>query len=495
MPVQKFIPSSRLQALVNSTSKSVGASCNTYKVQDSISSIADSHAWSYQVLAYQGAPSIDISSLRPRDSKLGSGGVSSGAVSFSVPFDAIVSTMRREEKKNGAGIVYLSYDHPDLQEFLSTSYKNAYKAVWLPMHGTAEAEAFVKDKALVNKLAKAYNEFKCFLVKKPLPIDSEELLVNLCTEVEIPHRGSCVLGAHNLAAYVDLNDFSDSFPSDFRSSALEMLQYFNVSQFALKSSPLDCTSPLNRQFGLGILGLATALGDFGIRYSELGNTITQAFDAADDDLTDAEIWLLSQPTTPVIVFARALVHGYVLATEAVRTHVRAAFCIQPTVSTAQRTLDTRGFNVSPEIQPVIGLKHDTAVSTIVKSAIKGDKHINYSRNTWTIDEVPYADYAKVSNGFQRLLDSTGLAHRHSHCYYGSVFTGAQLKRYYTDSSYNRIKSLYYRLSNQVNTDSLRKDTLWQQVNEGELADFSVDSLLNGGSCQVFSSSPDCDCTM
>lgn len=492
MKTQKFIPSSRITALVNSSSKSIGASCNTYQAQDSIESIADAHAWSYQVLAYQGAPSVDFSKLRPRGAKLGTGGVSSGAVSFMKPFDAIVSTMRREEKKNGAGIAYLSYDHPDLQEFLDAKFDSAYKGVWIPMHGTFESERFIRNKKLTKQLADAYNNFKCFLVKKPEPVDGEPLLVNLCTEVEIPSRGSCILGAHNLAAYSNLQEFANDFLDDFLRSTYEMYDYFNLTQSAIKGTPLQCTSVLNRQFGLGVLGLASILGKFGITYEELGSDIASAMDASDDSLPGA-LAFLADKVSPSSVFARTLIEGYFFASRAMRDKVRAAFCIQPTVSTAQRTYDYDGFHVSPEIQPVIGLKHEQAVSTIVKSAIKGDNQINYNPRTWTIDETPYEAYALVSNGFQRILDATGLGHRHSHCFYGKTFDAKQLVKYYNNPIYSRIKSLYYRLPFNMNVDSLRKDTLWQDVKQEEIAGFDVDALLSGASCQVYSSEPSCDC--
>ena len=495
MKVQKFIPSSRIEALVNKTSKSIGVSCNTKVAYDNISSIAASHAWAYQVLAYQGAPSVDFSPLRPRDSKLGTGGVSSGSVSFMQPYDAIVSTMRREHKKNGAGIAYLDYSHPDLPEFLDVSFKSAYKGVYIPMHNTKEAFAFLSNKPLVKTLAKAYNEFKCFLVKRPLPINGEPLFTNLCTEVEIPDNGTCILGASNLAAYETLEQFEQEFPVDFAFAARQMVDYFNISQLAAKGTPLACSSSLNRQFGLGLLGLASVLGDFGITYADLGQTLAEAFDYGGEQLTLALRWLNTQQETPVTVFARTLINAYVKAADVARPHVRAAFCLQPTVSTAQRTFDTRGYHVSPEIQPAIGLKHESGVKTIVKSALKGDNLINYSPNTWTIDEVSYADYAKVANGFQRILDASGIGHRHSHCYYGGAFTPAQLKRYYTNSNYNRIKSLYYRLPNLVNTESLRKDVLWQEVATNELADFDADELFTSASCQMFTTTPNCDCAM
>jgi hypothetical protein len=182
--------SSRIQALEYKRSKSIGASCNTFRLGDNVESIGAGANWGVSVLAYQGAPSWDLSDLRPIGSKLGTHGTSSGAVSFGRVYDSIVSQMRREEKKNGAGILSLDYKHKELDAFLNEPYKSVYKMVYLPMHDTPEAEELLADTAMCTKLAKAFNEFKCFLVKRPLPLaDGTELLINLCTEVEIPHKG------------------------------------------------------------------------------------------------------------------------------------------------------------------------------------------------------------------------------------------------------------------------------------------------------------------
>jgi hypothetical protein len=488
---QKWQSSSRIQSLLTGSSKSIGASCNVYQAQDSINSIADGHKWAYHVLAYQGAPSVDFSNLRPRNSQLGTGGKSSGAVSFIKPFDSIVSTMRREEKKNGAGIAYLSYSHADLDDFLALDTQAAYKGVYLPMHGTPEADAFVNNKALVDKLAKAYNEFRCFLVKRPLPVNGEPLLVNLCTEIEIPHKGFCVLGAINLSQFT--LDNLHKLPSVFVSASLQMLEYAKAAQEAAKGTALECNSPANFQFGLGVYGLASLLANIGVTYEELADELEFAFcnESSNVSINDlASIYFsLRKDANPEEKLVKYLLQAYNEAELALDgTGVRAAFCIQPTVSTAQRSFDASGYHASPEIQPVIGLRYDDAVSTIIKSAIKGDKQIDYHPTIETIDDVPYETYAKVSALWQRIMDSTGLAHRHSHCFYGQEFTSADLVGFMQLP----IKSLYYRLPYQVNTAAMDKSQLWQDIQEGELVDFDVDALLYGGQVP---GAIECSCTM
>jgi hypothetical protein len=451
--------SSRVNALLKNTSKSIGASCNVFSVEDNMDSIGDSFAWANSVLAYQGAPSVDLSKLRPSGSKLGSGGTSSGAVSFGRIHDRIISQVRREEKKNGAGILYLDHNHAELVDFLEEPYTNAYKAVYLPMHDTPEAEELLKDTAKVELLTKAYNDFKCFLVKRPLPVDGEELFVNLCTEIEIPHKGFCILGAVNLSAVKEWSDL----PSVFAHSMELLANVEHLSKAAAdKTRFLGCDSRANKQVGLGVLGLASVLGANGITYQQFNEDLERvlAADYREDERTFAH-WL-------VIAYKEAAAVAYSYG-------LRSAFCIQPTVSTSQRCLDKYGYNVSAEIQPVDGIKTDGGVRLLRKSAIKGDKVEHYHPGTWTIDEVPYSVYAKTSALFQQVFDYTELGHRHSHCFYGKEFTTEDFIDFYKGELRYR-KSLYYRLNPTNNTSSLRKDVLWQSVEEGELFDGDLSFL-------------------
>lgn len=488
--------SSRLTALLSKSSRSIGASCNTFALEDSIESIADGHTWSYHVLSYQGAPSVDFSALRPKDSLLGSGGKSSGAVSFVQPFDAIVSTMRREEKKNGAGIAYLDWEHPDLDEFLALPTKAAYKAVYIPMHNTPEADEFLANSAIVDKLAKAYDEFKCFLVKRPLPYKSTPLYTNLCTEVEIPHKGFCILGAVNLSQFT--LDTLHQLPDVFTEAAFSMLHYTRLAQAAASFTPLNCeNTDANFQFGLGVYGLASLLASSGVTYKVLADELHWLFNSASDSPSiNALVGVYDSFDTtldPVGLIVYWVAKAYEAATKALQgTGIRAAFCIQPTVSTAQRSFDVFGYHASPEIQPVIGLKHPDAVSTILKSAIKGDKQLDYHPACETIDQVSYTSYAEVSGYWQRIMDSTGLAHRHSHCFFGREFTPAHLRQLYVHDSIKHIKSMYYRLPSQVNPEALDKSQLWTEYSPADMVDFDVDALLSGGQTP---GGIECECQM
>lgn len=468
--------SSRISALINNTSKSIGASCNVFSLEDNMESIGEGLAWCSAVLAYQGAPSIDLSKLRPKNSKLGTGGTASGSVSFGRMYDAIVSQMRREEKKNGAGILYLDYSHPDLDDFLAEPYKHAYKGVYVPMHDTPEAEALLANTALLEKLTKAYDRFECFLVKRPSPIEGEDLLVNLCTEIEIPHKGFCILGSINLSAFTQQE--LSLIPEYFKSAMEDLVSVENIANHAAsKTKYLGCNSPANRQVGLGVFGLSSLLGRLGMTYEEFN-----------DDLYAG----LFNKKTKTGSLAHYLTEAYARASKVARkAGLRAAFCIQPTVSTSQRALDCEGYNVSAEIQPVDGIKTESGVSLLRKSAIKGDKVETYHPGTWTMDEVPYEVYARTSALFQQLMESTGLAHRHSHCFYGKEFTTKDFRDFYLGETKYR-KSLYYRLSPTNNTSSLAKHELWQDVVEGEISEFNLEDFILSKGNQKFGAI-ECEC--
>lgn len=474
--------SSRINALVTGSSKSIGASCNTFDVGDNIyddnRSISEANGWAYRVLANQGAPSFRLSALRPAGSPLGTGGTASGAVSFMYPLDSIAATMRREEKKNSAMLIGLDWNHPELDEFLNASFHAAYRAVYVPNDQDPDWLEFYQNDELLDKLAKAYDEFKCFIVKRPEDYNGEKRLVNLCTEIEIPHRGYCILGAVNLSQHPNPFELIDTFLG----AAKSMENYRLEAEAAADFAGLGCDLSSNVQFGLGVYGLASWLGARGISYEDFNVALAQTLG-----------YTVEKPASdPALLYAHCLNKAYQTTATWLKEHtnVIAAFCIQPTVSTAQRSIDFYGYNVSPEIQPVQGLRHKDAVTTIVKSQIRGDKEIHYHPNTATIDDIPYEVYAETSELWQEMMNNTGLAHRHSHCFWGKEFTREHLENWYNSS----IRSLYYRLPYNVNTASMDKSSLWQEIGEKELGDFDVDALLSGGSCNLqMAGTQECEC--
>lgn len=476
---QRFQLSSRIKAMLKGV-KSAGASCNVYEVQDSLSDIADATSWAIHVLGYQGAPTLYLGNLRPEGSPISSGGTASGAVSFAMPFDAHAANLRRSEKKNGALQLIMPWNYKSREElikFLNAPFDAAYRAIYVPPIDTPEAEELLADEAMLKLLAEYYDRNYTFLVKRP---SDPRLLTNLCTEVEIPHRGTCVLGAMNAAAF-EWDQFPYVFADEMASAAKQMYHYMNLSNDFIKNTPIFCDSPLNRQFGLGLFGLASFLGREGITYRQFADALLENIvrcggsAATIGAVSDYSLNVMERSKAHRVVAGLAL--GYAKATEEVKGRVRAAFCFQPTVSTAHRSFDVSGYYSSPELQPVIGQRNDDAVTTLLKSGVKGDRVIDYHPATWTVYEVPYEDYADASAGMQMLINSTGLAHRHSHCYYGERFDVNTLVAWYKDDVFKHIRSLYYR-HKFPNASNMKKDTLWQDTDEIVEADFNLDAFFS-----------------
>jgi Ribonucleotide reductase, barrel domain len=473
---ERFRKSDRLNAFLTGSTKSTGFSCNTFVVGDSIGSIAEAAEWSLQVSAYQGAPSVDLSSLRPRNSRIASGGESSGAASFSKVFDAIVGSMRRPTKKNGAGIVWLRYDHPDLEEFFMSDFYAAYKGVYIPANSDQEAQQkLLESPELLERLATAYDEGVCFICKTPdVGLNNEPLVLNLCTEVEIPHRGGCTLGVINLSQYTTATIWE--LPNDFMDAALAMETDVNKVLQELPNTPLFCTSPNNKQFGLGVSGLASLLANCGVSYAAFTTALEDvvAWETRIWEIVDRAEYLKTTSTSALLVYH--ICKAYEQATTALNRRVTKAFCVQPSATGAYQCADSSGYHSSPELQPVIGIRDGNGVHTIRKSQLLGDEKIVFHPATETVNDVPYAVYARLCNAWQQLLDSTGLAHRHSACWYsstGASFTVDDLRKFIEAPR----KSLYYRLPsyNEVAIDK-------SQVGTGLTCAFDLSDLEPGCDC-------------
>jgi hypothetical protein len=469
-----------MTAALTGSSKSVGYSCNTFACGDSISAIAAAFTWAIEVSAYQGAPSIDFSQIRASGSSISSGGTSSGVQSLFPVFDAIVGMMRRPTKKNGAGIAWLDHSHPDLEDFISCPAKFAYKGIYVPGNHEPELQSrLLANTSLVQKLATWYDEGKAFICKRPAPcpLTGEPLYLNLCTENESPSQGGCSLGVVNISQYT-LETLETEFPRDFVAAALEMEKNALACRLLANDSPLWCYSAANNQFGLGVSGLASFLANAGISYEAFVN-------AFEDLVTTKEVETIAQlsayidwldPFVPEAIGYRAAVafiRGYNEATVALNKRVLRAFCVQPSATGAYECADVLGYVSTPELQPPTGLMKEDGTYSLAKSAFLGDEVIRFAPGVENNIRVPYEVYFRLCDSWQRLLNLTGLAHRHSASWYGKEFTPANLEAW----MHSNIGSLYYRLP-EYNPDALDKT----QVGTGLAAEvpFDVNALLNGG---------------
>jgi len=491
LSTERFRKSDRLQMALAGTRNRIGASCNVYECQDSIESIAKAHAWALHVCHQQGAPSIYYGNLRPRGSAIATGGVSGGSVPFMRMLDALVHEIKRDTYKKGAGIGWLPWWHKDLQEFLAADFKSLYRGVLLPAEDDLQTWKDFWNSGVAESLVQAYDAGKCFLCKEPTPHpDGRKRFRNLCTEVELVSEDMCVLGVVNLSQYTP--DNIRDLPEDFCAASIEMLNDCRVAWDIKSRSPLaSSTNGDERQFGLGVSGLASTLANWGITYAEftghLDEVISQSHPTIEAIAADA-LLLYERYQTPATLLVASICAAYERASTVLRGSVVRAFCVQPSATGAYECADAAGYYSSPELQPVIGIRDASGVHTLRKSQLKGDTLVQFHPAVETIEDVPYEVYARLCSCWQLLLNSTGLAHAHSACFYGKEFTLADLQAFANSPRRN----LYYRLP-YYNPAAIDKSTVGEGLALAE--DFSLDSLLSGGSCSLQQPGDnECGCT-
>ena len=230
------------------------------------------------------------------------------------------------------------------------------------------------------------------------------------------------------------------------------------------------TPEIDRQVGLGMLGLANLLRRQGVTYKEFGEALT----AINNNVPHEH--------TPAAVLAHEFRNGIQEAAQIAKANgmVR-AFAIAPTASCSYRYTDLDGYTTCPEIAPPIARQVDRDSGTFgVQSFDYGPVEI--------ASEVGWEDYFKVANGIVRMLDITGLLHGYSFNSWSDVviYDEAFIEEWLNSDQ----TSLYYSL--QVMGDTQDKSSAYAALDESEVDDY-LDALLNDPVGASPHQAPDCNC--
>jgi hypothetical protein len=224
------------------------------------------------------------------------------------------------------------------------------------------------------------------------------------------------------------------------------------------------TPEIDRQVGLGMLGLSNLLRQQGVTYREFGEALMYIVNNEPHE------------RTPAAVLAHELHAGIREAAEIAKANnmVR-AFAIAPTASCSYRYKDLDGYTTTPEIAPPIARQVDRDSGTFgVQSFDYGPVEI--------ASEVGWDDYFKVANGIVRLLSMTGLLHGYSFNSWSDVVTYDEA---FIEEWLNSPQtSLYYSL--QVMGDVQDKSDAYAALSQSDIDDY-LDELFNDDPV------PDCNC--
>jgi hypothetical protein len=384
---------------------------------------------------------VNLSKLRPEGESNGKGLIASGPVSFAGIYSKLNEVLRRGGLfKNGAVTLHLDYDHPDALKFIQASRQ---VLPWVKRSITVD-DNFLEQSSeeFIDALLKGIASGDIWLTKKRFDNNGERIWPNVCEEIWLKHRGTCLLLHENLGA-CSIDDLEGAFAEGMK-ELCELHPRTGVGSTGEYLSP-----SIDKQVGLGVLGLANFLAIHGISYKDFGDALEAYL------IDDPHPWCHHWTDTTAGKAVHALNKGIVAASEIAREHgMERAFCIAPTASCSYRYLDTLGFTTAPEIAPPVGRLVDR------DSGSFGVEQFDYG-NVETAEEVGWDNYLRVANGIVALYQRSGLFHGYSFNSWSDVvvYDRAFLQNW-LDSPQT---SLYYSL--QVLSDTQRKDDAYAALDD------------------------------
>ena len=433
-------------------------SCTVFVVEDEMegpNGIEASWRFVSHALRFGAGVAVHLSKLRERGSENGRGLVASGPVSFAKIYSTLNEVLRRGGVyKNGAVVCHLDLNHPDVLEFVTASRADlpwVKRCVNVNPNWWSEATQEVKE-ALLEGIRKG----DIWLNKTKVDKSGNRIYGNVCLEVYLPSRGTCLLQHVNLGG-CNFHDIRSAFVCGM--SELCMLH----AKTGVGDSGEYLTPEVDRQVGLGMLGLANLLRRQGVTYKEFG----AALEAINN----------RQPLhrTHAVELALEILAGIEEAAQIAKfAGMVRAFAIAPTASCSYRYKDLDGYTTTPEIAPPIARQVDRDSGTFgVQSFDYGPVEI--------ASEVGWDDYFNVVNGVIQMLEKTGLLHGYSFNSWSDAITYDEaFIEEWLDSPQT---SLYYSL--QVMGDVQDKSSAYAALDEAEVDDY-LDSILNDPA-------PQCNC--
>ena len=449
----KIARTGRVQDWLDSPEGRLAVSCTTFVVEDSMEGPDGIEAsWRFVSHALRNAAgaAVNLSKLRPEGENNGKGLVASGPVSFAGIYSKLNEVLRRGGTfRNGAVTLHLDYDHPDAIKFIQASRQ---ALPWVKRSITVDEQFLEKaSDDLIDALLKGIASGDIWLTKKRFNNKSERIWPNVCEEVWLQHRGTCLLQHVNLGA-CSIDDLEGAFMV-----GMEQLCALHPNT-GVGDTGEYLPPSIDKQVGLGILGLANFLAIHGISYRDFGEAL-EAF-----LMDDPHPWCHHWCDTVAGKAVYALDKGMKAAAEVARAHgMERAFCIAPTASCSYRYLDSKGFTTAPEIAPPIGRLVDRDSGTFgVESFDYGDVEI--------AAEVGWNTFFKVANGIVQMYQNTGLWHGYScNSWSDLIFYDRGFLRTWLESPQT---SLYYAL--QVLPDVQRKDDAYAALDDDFKTMFGLD---------------------
>ena len=440
----------RVQSWLDNPESRLPVSCTVFVVEDSMEGpdgIEASWRFVSHALRYGAGVAVHLSKIRPRGHENGRGLVASGPVSFAKIYSSLNETLRRGGHfKNGAVVSHLDIDHADILEFVQTPREELQ---WIKRGVNVDREKWTASHAGVKSaILEGIAKGDIWLNKIKHDNDNNRIRGNVCLEVYLPSRGTCLLQHVNLGA-CEIEDLQKAFATGM-SSLCDLHGRTNI-----EASGEYLPSETDRQVGLGVLGLANFLSNNNVTYADFANALEKK------ECSQTAFYVVEQLQNAIEGAAHIARHN----------NMARAFAIAPTASCSYKSKDLKGYTCTPEIAPPIAKSVDRDSGTFgVERVQYGDVEI--------ASEVGWDVYKRVTDGFVKLLDATGLLHGYSFnswsdvVAYGNAFVEEWLLSPQT--------SLYYSL--QVLGDTQDKTNAYAALDQDEVDDYLKEILDNPITC-------------
>ena len=380
----------RVQSWIDDPTSRLPVSCTTFVVEDSMegpNGIEASWRFASHALRFGAGCAIHLSKLRPAGHENDKGLVATGPVSFGKIYSALNETLRRGGAyKNGAIVLHLDLSHPDVVDFITATRS---ELPWVKRCVDIDDEMWAfADQDTKDALIYGIKSGDIWLNKiKHDPNTGERIYGNVCLEVYLPSRGTCLLQHVNLGACT-LDNLQEAFVSGM-SELCDLHGRTGVGE-----SGEYLTPQVDRQVGLGVLGLANFLRRYNISYEDFGEALR---------LVNRGHSATNEAGMAAVALDRAIFEA---AQVAHNNDMVRAFAIAPTASCSYRSRDLDGFTCTPEIAPPIARKVDR------DSGEFGVERVNYG-DVEIASEVGWDAYKRVADEIMTMLDRTGLLHGYS----------------------------------------------------------------------------------
>ena len=440
----------RVQQWLDNPESRLPVSCTVFVVEDSMEGpegIEASWRFASHALRHGAGCAVHLSKLRPKGHENGKGLTASGPVSFAKIYSVLNETLRRGgHYKNGAVVVHLDINHSDILEFVQLPRSEApwiKRCVDIDPGLWNSTDARIKD-AILHGIKSGDIWLNKIRYK-----DGKRIYGNVCLEVYLPSRGTCLLQHCNLSACTTRN-----IKEAFAQGMSELCDLHGRTGVGGTGEYLS--SDKDRQVGLGMLGLANLLRRYNVTYAQFGDALLAVNNRMPHEQNDA------------LEIAYKLKEGIESAAYiAKQNKMVRAFAIAPTASCSYRSKDLDGFTSTPEIAPPIARSVDRDSGTF------GVEHYDYG-DVEIASEVGWDAYKKVADQIMIMLDNTGLLHGYSFNSWSDVVIYD--RNFVEEWLLSPQTSLYYSL--QVMGDTQDKSDAYAALDKAEVDDYLQDILGN-----------------